>query len=374
MTPRKLDDKLAEAATKTDVVINKHIESYNDIAFRSDTRPPRILFEFGFQRRMTTHDEYVQNRGENYEPTWRHGQRDMYPESAICLTQQFDAAPIFPVGSSDNPPSELTWIYIIRPQKAFMTHLYQKHLNSPLAFSEEIAVRDVPSCDVLAAIKCKRFWGVNIDNQKDWRTGVRYELISDLQWNPKNENVPLSDNNKNIRERIISLVEARHGKIIDCQVPQGPEEINYTTPMIIPHGDHLFMLDFKNFVTAIANGSATIKQDFPPYFVKSVVNTIILNDGGSVFFFAVQKGTPEIVKYLLDNGADLSLTDDNGKKVYDYVSSIEIQSLLQNHEHQQNSLLATLSLYSHPPTDTTPDNDQTHSSEHSPKSYKNSTK
>merc|ERR1712157_519499 len=75
--------------------------------YRSDTRHPTLdqIFTEGFSKRNAAYADPVPQfpfGNTNVSP-------DIIPESAVCFTRDFKAAPLFPVGD----PNVDSWVYIL---------------------------------------------------------------------------------------------------------------------------------------------------------------------------------------------------------------------------------------------------------------------
>lgn len=206
--------------------IKSKFTEMNTLAFRSDTRTPEspdYIFEHGMQRRGATYDEYVKNNRQCLEPTLvPKSNYSVLPASAVCATLQPDIAPLFPL-SKDNYIED-TWIYFVPVKMAYPTHVTQRDKKSSLAFAEEILLRDIPSGEILGAIKCKRYFNVDPNDGKYyWDNGMHYKLEGDIIWNKKLLNAE-TERMKNYKTIIEEIVDERKGKYIQCPIPKTKEE------------------------------------------------------------------------------------------------------------------------------------------------------
>lgn len=327
------------------ISLNQQMQLLNTLAYRGDTREPQIIFEEGFQRRGGSWEFYNDPKNilekKIQEPAFRISQggqlfNDIIRTSAVCFTRNFDCAPIFPVNDfSKSPPSQLPpphiFIYIVNVQQGYSTYLLQQELGSPLAFCEEIATRDVPSGDVIAAVKCQRFFNIDAFGKPDWKNGVRYQLTSEILWNPKLKNeVQVSKNKLERNKEIENLIALKKGKYVECPIPKNmataapdliDSELFKNVLTRTPDMDKLTVLLSNSTNPDLVNA----QMDLTPLMVSTLFNQIeVFNlfiaynadpnvsqkNGATALFIAVkQHGDLSFIKsMLLHNNIDVTRT------------------------------------------------------------------
>lgn len=256
--------------------LNAHVKKMDEVYFRGDSRDPKEIFEFGFQRRGSTYDYYKKHQ-KLIEPTMREITDDIEPASAVCVTANMDCAPIFPI-EREHPNTE-TWIYVVQGSNMFETHAHQQ---SALKFAQELAVRDIPSGDVICAIKCKRFINVHPEmNRFSYVDGMHYQLTGDIIWNPKLQNEFETRAKVERQQKIIHYVEERKNKYIACPIPRKAEDLlhprtmNDGKPLVQlterEHQDHVSLIAFYQQISqgkreeafTALEGCSNINQPIP---------------------------------------------------------------------------------------------------------------
>ncbi|MBX3208900.1 MAG: hypothetical protein KF764_27965 [Labilithrix sp.] len=151
------------------------------LAFRSDTRGPNEIFPAGFQNRshpVYKHGEIhgqvppewgpeqtvrelgrlftegPQYRNKRYYYGHQAPKYDVNPDTSVALTLRPAVAPIFPISDAT-----VSWVYAVFLRGGFLTYQEQQTDDPVLATAYEVAVRQVPARDVLAAVKCVRRGG-----------------------------------------------------------------------------------------------------------------------------------------------------------------------------------------------------------------------
>jgi hypothetical protein len=160
---------------------------------------------------------------------------DLDRKSGVCETPAITAAPLFPIPEvyPANGRDE-TWVYVVyNDKRAFKTYKQQKSaakiasqggrpqdavVPKTLATSKEIAAWDIPSGDVLAAVRCSRYWKfqkqVRNKNRVDWRHGVMATFLGPIQINPKITNQRRIC--EELKDRLLGLLEPYLGMEITC--------------------------------------------------------------------------------------------------------------------------------------------------------------
>lgn len=133
------------------------------IFYRSDTREPNNpdnMFANGFHKR----DPNFANPGLRF-PMGPNQAPDVVPESAVCVTRHFEAAPLFPVSDLLTP----TWVYVLDLDTDSMMNTQQSQYNYvsmvgqlgvlqslwPM-FGQERAVNSVAPVDIIGAVRVFR--------------------------------------------------------------------------------------------------------------------------------------------------------------------------------------------------------------------------
>lgn len=182
-------------------IISPPIRQKVRIAYRGDTRDPEEIFRDGFMRRpdainedlfknIVLHPEITASRHRHafVEPQYRNQSYmtnigstdapkfDINPYSAICLTKIAALAPIFPI-QTHSAHKQSVWIYGVLLEEYYKTYELQRIDHPELATAKEIAVKDVPSFDVVGAIQCIRYGG-------PYPSKIKYNTLQGIQWNP----------------------------------------------------------------------------------------------------------------------------------------------------------------------------------------------
>lgn len=183
------------------------IEPLNKVCFRSDTRPPHVIFRNGFLDRETTatfpktieflatrpqleRDERIVSLPITELPSFRNAVHyftkddpgkspplDVDPANAVALTRRLGFAPLFPLVDSTDTWATETWIYAVWVERAYMTYKRQLADGSKLADAKEVAVRVVPGKHVIGAVKCVR------SGKSEPGKEVEYTMKAPIIWN-----------------------------------------------------------------------------------------------------------------------------------------------------------------------------------------------
>lgn len=129
--------------------------------FRSDTRDSAEIFRDGFSPREAGGIVYRLMR------------QDVAPESAVCVTQLFDVAALFPIKTPEENPPAQTNIYVIFARQVFNTRRVQARFAARSIrdsgqdqvaragdnlFADERATSSIPARDVVACVTVTRTW------------------------------------------------------------------------------------------------------------------------------------------------------------------------------------------------------------------------
>lgn len=161
------------------------------VFYRSDTRDPNTdhMFANGFYKRDVNINDPVFRF-----PAGRQNAPDIVPESAVCVTRHFEAAPLFPVGDLQTD----SWVYVLDLDTADMTNTQQSqyaHVSSvgqtgnagalwPM-FGQERAVNSIDPNDIIGAVLVnRRFNGNDVFNGGDFRP--RQYLVNNGYTGPAN--------------------------------------------------------------------------------------------------------------------------------------------------------------------------------------------
>lgn len=319
----------------------------NYTAFRGDTRPPKTIFEFGFQRRGANWQYYNESK-KIQEPSLRFYKEkgnemikacDIVSSSAICLTRQFDLAPLFPLHPQGDElfASDYTWLYVVQLWQGFATYEEQQALKLPISFCQEVAVRDVPSMDVIAAIQCKRYWNV-----LNWRDGMHYKLVGDIEWNPKLRNEKPSISKLKRNEWIEHSIAERKERYIECPIPGN--EIEYSNVVTglfsynlktIEKQQHQDRRYLKYFLVNLINSKRLINaytrmlEAAIQWLARcSDINQFVPSTDMTPLMHACEQSNHDLVDYLLKNNADISIQNADGKSAMSYASDNKVRGLL----------------------------------------------
>ncbi len=185
-------------------IVTPPIRKIVRLAYRSDTRPPEVVFRDGLYRRPEAFDEdahqmyqrfalhpelreerfryalvepeyrnqaYVQHKNLTDAPSF-----DINPRSAVCLTFIPALACIFPL-TEDRVDREVTWVYAALLDEHYATYELQRIDNSELYRAQEVAVRSVPNFDIIGAVQCVRYGG-------PYPKKIKYIMRPRIRWNP----------------------------------------------------------------------------------------------------------------------------------------------------------------------------------------------
>ncbi|HDV5785670.1 TPA: hypothetical protein RJD83_002645 [Legionella pneumophila] len=274
--------------------VSKSFIYTDDLFFRSDSRHYHVLFEFGFYPRSHLYENYSRNKKRIVEPTLRKNfvgpisdpyDYDFDPDTAICASKNFDAALLFPVPESGDYECR-TWIYFIRCKSVFLTYKNQKDFHAK-NFVMEVACRDIPAGDIIAAIQCERY--ISLD-----KNAIYYRFISDLKWNPKAIGLNITNGTLRHQDIILQIVNERANKLVQCPLFEEDYPFQDSIDNIITSND---ICSLGKYLMSIPNDVCKIKL-LTPWLLKAV---------------AESKFT--IAKLLLLNGAEQSIlsTDDKNK-------------------------------------------------------------
>lgn len=358
-----------EIDNNENMLLNKQMQNLNILAFRGDNRSPKEIFEFGLQRKGSTWEHYNVNKKAIEEPTFRFFQNtwrgkekaeDIIPTSAVCVTKNFDLAPLFPLENPQNenaPPPPLTWIYIVKVDQGFLTYELQRKLNSSLAFCEEIATRDIPSGDVICAIQCERFINIDPNLVPNWERGVHYKLTSDIIWNPKLNNEVLTPSKQARNDAIRNLIEQRKDKYWECPIPPNHNnKKSLTTQEIseVTHNDSIHLIQFAVDLydsNTMRNGKMKFESALEHLKKCSDLNMIIPNMNETPLMHAchmASRSNPKnfaMVEYLLNNGANPDIKNSFGKTVMDYFLDSDLKLMLiefKATKHNESALIFSI--------------------------------
>ncbi len=202
-------------------IISPDLQAQEFIAYRSDKRPPEEIFRDGFYRRPSSYldlvdDQMVLVRKPQYRNSTYYSQKglpvlpvfDINPYSAVCVMLQAAMAPIFPIEQQKLIDDQIIWIYAVVVPEAYATYELQRIDAPMLASCQEVAVNEVPSYDVMGAVKCIR-WGGPFG-----KAIITYIPFLDMQWNPNCRHI----NQKVTAEQTITPLM---GRKIQIDVDQG---------------------------------------------------------------------------------------------------------------------------------------------------------
>lgn len=330
--------------------LENELEKYSNIAFRGDSRDPKEIFEFGFQRIGASQNYFMANNKKIQEPTIRlmdpssktKGGCDVVATSAVCLTLDFDCASIFPIESADaySPLTSKTWIYIVHVENAYMTYKKQIKEGSILQFCREIAARDIPSGDVLCAIQCERYLNLNQDYLPTWHTGMHYALHGEIYWNPKLNNETKTKIKMQRKEMIERIVKAHQHQYLESFIPKNEFEANIfnrkpSTPLPISAHEHTNRLLLINFAMICTDFSSlpltkTLRSKLAIQALHGCfdVNQLIPGTNNYPLMIACHYKLTEVVKELLGKGANPEALKDDGIPIHKGNYITEIQTLL----------------------------------------------
>jgi hypothetical protein len=185
------------------------VQPLNKVCFRSDTRPPEVIFRNGFLDRETEatfpktldflsklsqveRDTRIVSLPVTEVPSFRNALHyftkespktpppmDVDPANAVALTRRLGFAPLFPLADTDTGAwAKETWIYAVWVERAYLTYERQLAEGSKLADAKEVAVRVVPGKHVIGAVKCVRK-GLSKKGET-----VDYVMKAPIEWNP----------------------------------------------------------------------------------------------------------------------------------------------------------------------------------------------
>lgn len=240
------------------------------------------------------------------EPTYRKGFNDMLPPSAVCLTQLFDVAPLFPI--SDH--SKKSWIYIVYVENAYLTYKTQIKNNNPLQFAKEVAIRDIPPGHILGAIECERFF--NFDENPSQARVSHYTLTGNVIWNPKNQNEIMRKSKQPMRNEINELIANRSGKFIICPTKETPQS------GFIDAKEHENRVSLVSFATAMSKEPNNVTAIAQTLEHCNNINAFILGTDLTPLIFACKQHNYYMIAYLLDHGADKAVKNQMGKTAFDF--------------------------------------------------------
>lgn len=138
------------------------------IFYRSDTRSPAApdsMFTNGFKKRDNSPKPELRWVADWANTDVKQNAPDIVPESAVCFTKDFMAAPLFPVGDLKTD----SWVYVLDLDTQGMTNTQQSqyeyvqsigrlgvaHALWPM-FGQERAVNSVAPGDIVGAVHVKR--------------------------------------------------------------------------------------------------------------------------------------------------------------------------------------------------------------------------
>lgn len=184
------------------------VQPLNKVCFRSDTRPPHVIFRNGFLDRETEatfpktldflsklpqveRDTRIMSLPVTEVPSFRNTLHyftkenpkrsppmDVDPENAVALTRRLGFAPLFPLPNTETGAwAQETWIYAVWVERAYMTYQRQLAEGSKLADAKEVAVRVVPGKHVIGAVRCVRT-GISKPGET-----VDYRMKAPIIWN-----------------------------------------------------------------------------------------------------------------------------------------------------------------------------------------------
>lgn len=328
--------------------LENELSKFSNIAFRGDTRHPKEIFEFGFQRYGAGWDLYLANNKTIQEPMLRQthdetGMCDVEATSAVCLTLDFDCASMFPLEENNGeaaPP--FTWIYIVQVENAYMTYEKQIKANSNLQFCREIATRDIPSGHVLCAIRCERYFNLNEEFEPKWYAGLHFKLVGEILWNPKLKNEPKTPAKILLKENIEKLIHAHQHQYLETPIPKSQEEIiNFnrilSTPIPIALNKHEERRCLIHFAMVCAKPLSfyLTKAEKVQQALEAIASCKNVNEliPGTRFFplmMACKYNLPDVVKKLLAKGANPKIKNSDGIPLVEMDYKPEIKALLED--------------------------------------------
>jgi ankyrin repeat protein len=352
-----------ELDNENNIFLNKKMQKLDIYAFRGDNRPPEVIFNDGFTRQAATWKHFNANENKKIEEptfrlfsqTWqgREKAEDIIPTSAVCVTLNFDYAPLFPLENPQNehdPIPPLTWIYMVKVQQGFLTYELQRKLNSPLAFCEEVATRDIPPGDVICAIQCERFWNINGFCVPTWESGMHYQLITDVIWNPKLKNEIMTETKKKRNAGFLEFINQKKGKYWECPIPS---QKNSTESLKVSHEisnqthqdmNHLlkFAIDMENsklygFINKKEKEASALAHLKQCYDLNMFIPGMMLTPLMHACDIVSTSNNYEIIDYLLKNGASTKIKNSKGNTAFNRARSAKLQTRLVEFEAAQNN-------------------------------------
>jgi len=171
----------------------------------------------------------------------------MDPSNSISVTPHMDVATIFPENNRQN-----TLIYFVKAATGFSLSEYLKTTEHQYLFAEEVAVRDIPPGDVIAAVKICRYYADAVNHH--------YCIDGDILWNPilSNQHSPQFMFHQ---ERIRAMVAVRKGVYIETPIsgsciPKSPLEF-----ITVTQSTHEEIAKYNNLVSLVFKFTALSEID-----------------------------------------------------------------------------------------------------------------
>lgn len=138
------------------------------VLFRGDSRHPvnDTIFTNGFDKR--TPGKAITYRSSNQG---RAG--DIVPDSAVCVSERWTGAALFPLKFSGEPDPPHGFIYIVVLDTGRLYNTHMRQVTDSLAgvasglsaasamwplYGHELCVDNIPGGDVVGAVECRRAW------------------------------------------------------------------------------------------------------------------------------------------------------------------------------------------------------------------------